>query len=214
MLAGPAWAEADSALVLVHGRGATAEDILDLGLALDLPGVALIAPQAHDFTWYPQRFLAPLEQNQPWLDAALSALDAIDRDLAEAGIEAHRVAWLGFSQGACLVSEWTARHALPRRGIFVLTGGRIGPPGSTFKEAAPSSSEEEARSARPLGGTPVFLGCGDPDPHIPWFRVEETAACFRELGGEVTVRRYPGAPHSVNADEMAFVRRCLSAPTS
>ena len=206
MLAGPAWAEADSALVLVHGRGATAEDILELGLALDLPGVALIAPQAHDFTWYPQRFLAPLEQNQPWLDASLSALDAIDRDLAETGFETRRVAWLGFSQGACLVSEWTARHPLQRWGIFGLTGGRIGPAGSVF--------EEEASSARPLAGTPVFLGCGDPDPHIPWFRVEETAACFRELGGEVTVRRYPGAPHSVNADEMAFVRRCLSAPPS
>lgn len=202
LLAGPVWTAADSALVLVHGRGATAEDILDLGLALELPGVALIAPEAQDFTWYPQRFLAPLEQNQPWLDAALGALDTIDRDLAEAGIEPSRVAWLGFSQGACLVTEWTARHPLPRRGIFGLTGGRIGPPGSDF--------EEEARSPRPLAGTPVFLGCGDPDPHIPWFRVEETAACFRELGGEVTLRRYPGAPHSVNADEMAFVRQCLA----
>jgi predicted esterase len=202
LLAGPDWAKAESALVLVHGRGATAEDILELGLALELPGVALIAPQAQDFTWYPQRFLAPLEQNQPWLDAALSALAAIDRDLAEAGIESQRVAWLGFSQGACLVSEWTARNPQPRRGIFALTGGRIGPPGVSFEEAA--------RSARPLGGTPVFLGCGDPDPHIPWFRVEETAACFRALGGEVTVRRYPGAPHSVNADEMAFVRTCLA----
>lgn len=202
LLAGPDWAEASSVLVLVHGRGATAEDILDLGMALELPDVALIAPQAHDHTWYPQRFLAPLEQNQPWLDAALAALDAIDHDLTKAGIEPQRVAWLGFSQGACLVSEWTARNPQPRRGIFGLTGGRIGPPGTVF--------EEEASSARALAGTPVFLGCGDPDPHIPWFRVEETAACFRALGGEVTVRRYPGAPHSVNADEMDFVRQALS----
>jgi predicted esterase len=193
--------EARSALVLVHGRGATAEDILELGIHLRLEDTALIAPQAHEFTWYPERFLAPIERNQPWLDAALGALSAIAADLEREGLGATDVAWLGFSQGACLVSEWCARYAVQRRGIFALTGGRIGPPGTDF------SVGEAARGA--LAGTPAFFGCGDPDPHIPWFRVEETAASYRDLGAAVTARRYPGAPHAVNADQMAFVRQAL-----
>jgi phospholipase/carboxylesterase len=202
LVAGEPVASATSALVLLHGRGATAEDILDLGVHLRLENTALIAPQAHEFTWYPERFLAPLERNQPWLDAALATLSSIAADLRNQGLDAERVAWLGFSQGACLVSEWCARNPARRRGIFALTGGRIGPPGTDFSVPAAAHGS--------LTGTPAFFGCGDPDPHIPWFRVEETAASYRELGADVTVRRYPGAPHSVNADQVAFVRQALA----
>ena len=205
LIAGAPLENARLALVLIHGRGASAEDILGFGEALEIADAALVAPQAEGSTWYPERFLAPLDQNQPWLDAALAALSTIESDLAGWGFGPERVAWLGFSQGACLVAEWTARAALRERrrrhSIHVLTGGRIGPPDTDF------SVPEAARGA--LGETPVFIASSDPDPHIPWSRVEETAECFRALAGRVTVRAYPGAAHSINVDELRFVRAVL-----
>jgi len=197
LAAGSPLAEAAAAVVLVHGRGASAEDILGFAGLLARPGVAFLAPQAADHSWYPQRFLAPLAVNEPWLSSALGKLATLRDGLAAAGIADDRIVWLGFSQGACLASEFVARH--PRRwgGLVAAVGGRIGPQGMEFEDPGD------------LAGTPVYLGCGDPDPHIPWPRVEESAAAFARQNAEVTLRRYPGFPHSVHPEAVSFARRLL-----
>ena len=198
LAAGTPLAEARAAVVLVHGRGASAEDILGFAGPLARPGVAFLAPQAADDSWYPQRFLASLAANEPWLSSALRKLASVRAGIAAAGIPDERIVWLGFSQGACLASEFLARN--PRRwgGLVAAVGGRIGPPGTSFDEAGD------------LARTPVYLGCGDPDPHIPWSRVEESAAAFTRQNAEVTLRRYPGFPHSVHPEAVSFAKRLLS----
>ncbi|MCB1033570.1 MAG: alpha/beta fold hydrolase, partial [Acidobacteria bacterium] len=145
--------EASAAVLMVHGRGATAESILSLRLELGIPGIAYLAPQARGFTWYPASFLAPLEVNEPGISKGIEKLDSLVRELDAAGIPPHRTVILGFSQGACLSLEFASRH--PRRygGVLAFTGGLIGPPGTRWNEAGS------------LEGTPVFLGSGDPDPH-------------------------------------------------
>ena len=197
--AGAELSDARAAVVLVHGRGGAADDILGLAAGLALPGVAFLAPQAADDSWYPQRFLAPLEANEPWLSSALAKLESVRRSLAEAGIADERIVWFGFSQGACLASEFVARG--PRRwgGLVAAVGGRIGPPGTRFDDPGD------------LARTPVYFGCGDPDPHIPFARVEESAAAFERQNGEVTLRRYPGFPHAVHPESIAFALRALRA---
>ena len=162
--AGPAPERAAATLILLHGRGASAESMVSLYDALGMDSVAALAPQAAGNTWYPHSFLAPLEANQPYLDSALRRIQTIVDDLLSRGIPAGRIALLGFSQGACLTSEFVARH--PRRygAVMALTGGLIGPPGTP--RDYPGSLE----------GTPVFLGTSDPDPHVPFERVEETQA--------------------------------------
>ena len=191
LIAGRRPEEAGAALILVHGRGGSAEDILGLAEAIDARDLALIAPRAAGHTWYPQSFLAPVEANEPGRSSGLSVLDSIVQDLGTSGIASESVILAGFSQGACLTLEFVARH--PRRygGVAGLTGGLIGPPGSL---GAYQGS---------LDGTPVFLGSGDPDPHVPWLRVEETGAVLSELGAEVELERYPGRPHSISRDELA-----------
>lgn len=200
--AGPSPEQASATLVLVHGRGATAESVLSLHDALAVPDLAALAPQAAGDTWYPLSFLAPLEANQPFLDSALRRVEFIVLDLLARGITSRRIAVLGFSQGACLISEFAARH--PRRygAIIALTGGLIGPPG-TPRDYAGS-----------LEGTPVFLGTGDPDPHVPFERVRETEAAFRRLGAAVELRRYPGMPHAINQDELEASRALLERVVS
>lgn len=190
--------EAEAAVVLVHGRGATAESILDLRRELAFPRVAYLAPQAAGHTWYPQSFLAPLEANEPGISSGLARLEKIVQDLAEGGVPAEKVMLLGFSQGACLTSEFAFRH--PRRygAVVAFTGGLIGPPGMPREVAGR------------LDGTPVFLGSGDPDPHVPWARVEETAQIFEEMGGQVDLRRYPGMPHTVVREELQAARSLLA----
>lgn len=202
LVAGAPLAEAHVAVVLVHGRGASAEDILGFSVALARPGVAFLAPQAAEHTWYPQRFLAPLAANEPWLTSALGKLESVRGSIATAGIADQRILWLGFSQGACLASEFVARH--PRRwgGLVAAVGGRIGPQGADFDAGGD------------LARTPVYLGCGDTDPHIPWLRVEESAAAFARQNAEVTLRRYPGFPHSVHPEAVSFARRLLEALTT
>ncbi len=197
--AGPAPDEADATVVLVHGRGATAASILSLYDELKLPTLAALAPQAADSTWYPHSFLAPLESNQPYLDAALNRLESIVAELLARGIPSKRIALLGFSQGACLTLEFIARH--PRRygAVMGLTGGLIGPPGTP--RDYPGS----------LDGTPVFLGTSDPDPHVPFQRVQETQAVLARMGADVELRRYPGMPHTVNQDELNASRALLEA---
>ncbi|MDQ3439060.1 MAG: alpha/beta hydrolase [Planctomycetota bacterium] len=162
-------------------------------------GPAPLAPEAAGATWYPHSFLAPREMNQPYLDSALRRIDTIITDLLDRGIPSERIALLGFSQGACLTSEFVARH--PRRygAVLALTGGLIGPP------------RHAARVRRLARGTPVFLGTSDPDPHVPFERVEETDAVLTRLGAQVEVRRYPGMPHTINQDEVDACRALIQA---
>lgn len=185
------------AMLLLHGRGATAEGILGLADAIRRPALAYVAPQAVGHTWYPRSFLSPIEQNEPWLSSALLCVDrTVDRILA-AGVPAERLLLLGFSQGACLTLEYAARH--PRRfgGIAALTGGLIGPDGTP--RDYPGS----------LDGTPVFIGSADPDPHIPVERVHESERVLRSMGADVTVRIYPGMGHTVSADEVREVQKLV-----
>ncbi|MGN6358898.1 MAG: alpha/beta hydrolase [Thermomicrobiales bacterium] len=189
---------ARAAVLALHGRGAGARDILALTKVLDLgDSVAVVAPEAAGNTWYPYSFLAPLGRNEPYLSSALKFLDTLVTYLADHDIPAERVVLLGFSQGACLAAEYAARRARRWGGVVVLTGGLIGPDGT------PHDYEGA------LDGTPVFLGAGDPDAHVPWTRVEETAAVFERLGAAVTMRRYPGMPHTVNEDEITAVQALL-----
>lgn len=199
--AGPPASEAAGALVLVHGRGATAEGILSLASEVGRSDLACRAPQAAGNTWYPYSFLAPLEQNEPGLSSALAKLERIVEELESSGIPAERIVLLGFSQGACLATEFAARHGRRWGGVVALTGGLPGPPG-TLRAARPYAGD--------FDGTPIFLGTGDPDPHVPRERVEETAEIFREMGAEVTLEIYPGMGHTVSRDEIEQVRRLLA----
>ncbi|WP_262178693.1 alpha/beta hydrolase [Haloarcula laminariae] len=185
--------EATAAMVLVHGRGATARSIVQMGQEVHRDGVALLAPQAARNTWYPNSFLSPVEQNEPGRTSGLRAVgEAVERAVG-AGIDRERVILLGFSQGACLASEYVARN--PRRygGLVALSGGLIG------ETVDPESYEGDVE------GTPVFVGCSDVDPHIPLERVEATAEAFELLNGDVDKRIYEGMGHGVNEDELDAV---------
>lgn len=185
--------EADAAMVLVHGRGATARSIVQMGQEVHRDGVALLAPQAARNTWYPNSFLSPVEQNEPGRSSGLQAVgEAVDRAV-EAGIDRERVLLLGFSQGACLASEYVARN--PRRygGLVALSGGLIG------ETVDPASYDGD------IEGTPVFVGCSDVDPHIPLERVKATSEAFELLHGDVDERIYEGMGHGVNEDELDAV---------
>jgi predicted esterase len=195
--AGEPLVSARAAMLLVHGRGASAADILSLADELDLRGFAYLAPQAAGYNWYPQRFIAPLEANQPWLDSALASLQRALDHIYAAGIPAERTVLLGFSQGACLVLEYSARRPLSCAGVVGLSGGLIGP--QVDPQRYPGAFPE----------TPVFLGCSDVDPHIPRERVEATAQQLRGMGAKVDLRLYPGMPHTVNDDELEAVRQMM-----
>jgi len=195
---GAAPGEADAAVLLVHGRGGSPEGVAELTRVLTRPLTAWVAPAAQNGSWYPYSFLAPMVQNQPWLDSALGILGSTVAQLENEGIPFDRILLLGFSQGACLATEFTARNARRWGGLAALSGGLIGPPGSSFAFGGS------------LEGTPVFFGCGDPDPHIPRHRVEESGQVFASLGANVDVRIYEGLGHTVNNDEVEAVRALLS----
>jgi phospholipase/carboxylesterase len=195
--AGPAPEKADATILLIHGRGADAEGMISLDDELDTKKLAAIAPQAAGNTWYPYSFLAPLNENQPWLDSALNRIDSLVVDLLARGIPSERIVILGFSQGACLSLEFTARHPRHYGAVIGLTGGLIGPPGTPRNY--PGS----------LAATPVFLGTSDPDPHVPFERVKETEAVLKRMGADVEIRRYPGMPHTINEDELDACRKLL-----
>jgi predicted esterase len=187
------------AMVLVHGRGATAESMLELADALARPHFAYLAPQAAANSWYPNSFLAPLASNEPGLSSGIKAIADVLARVAAAGIAPERTMLGGFSQGACLALEYAARHAQRYGGLVGLSGGLIGP--DDTPRDYPGS----------LAGTPVFLGCSDVDPHIPKARVEHSAAVLRRLGASVTARLYPGMGHTINEDELAAVRSMMDA---
>jgi phospholipase/carboxylesterase len=193
---------ASAAMVMVHGRGATAESILELARELRAPDLAYLAPQAAGYSWYPYSFLAPVHANEPGLSSALARIGEVLARLEDEGIPPERTILLGFSQGACLSLEYAARNARRYGGIAGLSGGLIGPPGT------PRNYEGS------LAGTPVFLGCSDRDPHIPRERVDETAEVLRGLGAEVTERIYPAMGHTVNDDELDFVRGMVTGVAS
>jgi predicted esterase len=198
MRKGPDPSAARLTVICVHGRGATASDILTVAHALALHDVAFLAPQAAGQTWYPRSFLSPAAENEPYLTSALGAIARLVDDLGRQSITPDRVALLGFSQGACLSLEFAARHARRYAAVIGLSGGVIGPPGTA--RAYPGS----------MAGTPVFLGCSDVDPHIPLARVHESADVFRALGATVDERIYPQMGHLVNEDEIDAARSLLS----
>ena len=185
-------------MVMVHGRGATAESILELARELRHPDLAYLAPQAAGTTWYPYSFLAPLERNEPYLSSGLARLGEVLELLRSAGIPPERTILLGFSQGACLALEFAARNARRYGGVVGLSGGLIGPPGTPRSYAGS------------FAGTPVFLGCSDRDPHVPRERVDETAEVLRRMDANVTERIYPALGHTVNADELEQVRAMVA----
>jgi predicted esterase len=185
-------------MVLLHGRGASAEDIMLLGQELTMPGFTYLAPQAPGNTWYPNRYSAPIASNEPWLSSALEALEALLGRVQEV-VPAERTVLLGFSQGGCLTLEWAARHARRYGAVVGLSAALIGPPDT--RRDYPGSLE----------GTPVFLGCSDVDPHVAAADVLASAEVLRRLGGEVTVRLYPGLGHQVNEDELEHVRGLMRA---
>lgn len=187
---GPAPEDARLAAILLHGRGASAEDILGLADQLGARDIAYAAPQAAGSTWYPYSFLAPLEQNEPWLGSALRTVAGLVDDFSRQGIPAQRIAILGFSQGACLTLEFAARHARRYAAVVAFTGGLIGPPGAARDYAGN------------FAGTPVFIGSSDVDAHVPVERVQESTALFRRMGAPVDERIYPGMGHTINADEL------------
>lgn len=201
--AGSPLEKARAAVVLVHGRGGTAQGILPLASELysgpPEEGPAFLAAQAPSNTWYPYTFLAPIQQNEPYLSQALDQLGSLLAQIESAGLRAEQVLLAGFSQGACLAAEYAARNARRYGGLAALSGGLIGPAG------APRDYSGS------LDGTPVFLGCSDIDPHIPKWRLEETEQVLNDLGGAVTARLYPGMGHTINEDELNFVRAMLRA---
>ena len=199
LAAGVPLERARAVMIMVHGRGASAEDILSLSEELTDAEFAYVAPQAAGSAWYPLPFLSPIAANEPGLSSALDVLGEIEARVNGAGIPSERIVLLGFSQGACLSLEYAARNARRYGGIAGLSGGLIGPDG-TQRDYAGS-----------FDGTPVFLGCSVSDPHIPRHRVELTDQVYRKLGAEVTMRLYPEPGHSVNEDEIDFVRSMLAA---
>ncbi len=193
LLAGEDLANAKAAVIMVHGRGATAESILDLSQYFMFDGVSYIAPQASGNVWYPYSFLMPLEQNEPGLTSGLQKISDIVEHIVSSGIPEQKIMLLGFSQGASLSLEWTARTAGNIAAVFGLSGGLIGPDGT----------KRDYKGS--FKNTTVFVGCSDVDFHIPKERVIESAEVFKKMNANVTMKLYPDLAHTVNDDEIFFV---------
>lgn len=190
---------ARGALILTHGRGATAQGISSLAPLLGAERLAWYAPQAAGNSWYPFSFLSPIPQNEPGISSGIQALADLVADIEGGGVPAERIALVGFSQGACLTLEFVARHARRYGAVIAFSGGLIGPD-TTPRHYSGS-----------LDGTPVLIGCSDIDPHIPLARVHESAEVLGRMGGAVDTRIYPGMGHLVNDDEIAAARTLVQA---
>jgi len=209
------------AMIAVHGRGAGPEAILELVPRIDRPNIAYVAPAASGQTWYPYSFLSPREKNEPGISSALSVLESLVQDLMKHGFASDRIALLGFSQGACLTCEFVFRHPRRYAAVFGLSGGLIGPPGTSWENPPGSPSPEmeysDRRSEAPKGGalkgTPIFLGCSDTDAHIPAPRVLETEVVFAGMGASVKRELYPGMGHLVNEEEILVIQSILKQIT-
>jgi phospholipase/carboxylesterase len=193
-VAGAPLGEGRGAMIMVHGRNAAPRNILDLVPVLDRPEFTYLAPAAAQGTWYPHSFMAERGMNEPGISSGLSVIAALVQEAAAAGVPSERVILLGFSQGACLTSEFAYRHPARYGGVVVYSGGLIGPPGTSWD------------TSQSLDGTPAFLGCSDVDSHVPESRVNESADVFQAMGADVTKRIYPGMGHLVNEDEISFTR--------
>jgi predicted esterase len=189
------------AMILVHGRNALPANILSFVPAFGRPDITYLAPGAAGGTWYPLSFMADQEKNEPGISSGVWVLEQLVLHVVRAGVRKDRIVLLGFSQGACLTSQFAASHADRYGGVVLYSGGLIGPPGTTWDY--PGS----------FGGTPVFLGCSDVDAHVPKTRVDESAAVFQRMGATVTEQIYPGMGHLVNEEEIAFTRTLLDEIT-
>lgn len=195
--AGQPLATATKALIMLHGRGGSAADILSLASALRVADFALLAPQAPQNSWYPNSFLAPLAQNEPWLSSALSTLRELVASLESQGITQDNIYLLGFSQGACLTLEFVARTATRYGGVVAFTGGLIG------DKLYPEHYTGD------FGGTPIFIGTSDPDFHVPVARVRASTALLTELGAHVTERVYPNLGHTISQEEIELANALI-----
>lgn len=195
--AGKQLSEADKVLIMIHGRGGTAEDILSLASHLSVDGFALLAPQATNHTWYPYSFMAPPERNEPWLSSAIEVLQEVVAEAERAGIPAGNIYFMGFSQGACLTLEFVTRHAKRYGGVAAFTGGLIGD--KIYPENYKGS----------FSGTPVFIGTSDPDMHVPVERVYATANILRDMQADVTEKVYQNMGHTINQDEIDLANRLV-----
>ena len=187
--------EASRVMILLHGRNGSAEDMFSLGKELGGQDFAFLAPKAANNTWYPYPFLAPLEQNEPYLSSALNRLEAVVQLVINAGLPSTKIVICGFSQGACLATEFVARRPRKYAGLVAFTGGLIGPPGAEFTHAGD------------LAAMPAYFGSGDPDPHVPWARVQNSGEILQGMRADVAMDRYPGMPHTVTSEEIKSARR-------
>ncbi|QIP11454.1 phospholipase [Spirosoma aureum] len=197
--AGKPLEEASKVMIMVHGRGGSASDILSLSQYINDKDFAFIAPEAQGNTWYPYSFLRPVQENEPYLSSGLEVLASLRGRLqADFNFKLPQIYWLGFSQGACLMLEFVARNATEYGGVFGLSGGLIGP------DETPRQYEGS------FGNTPIFLGCSDRDAHIPKERVLESERVFQQLGASVTAKLYPNFPHTINEDELKIVNLLIA----
>lgn len=188
--AGKALQEANKVLLMIHGRGGSAQDILALASHLWVKDFALLAPQAANNTWYPYSFLTPPSQNEPSLSSALALLQEVMHDLTAQGIAAENIYFLGFSQGACLTLEFVARNAQKYGGVVAFTGGLIG------------DKIDETHYSGDFKGTPIFIGTGNPDSHVPLERVQSTTKVLKKMNAAVTEKIYNNKAHSISQDEI------------
>jgi glyoxalase family protein len=197
--AGRPLGEGSAAMILVHGRGAAPRNILELADELAHPAFTYLAPAAAGNTWYPNSFMADIAANEPGISSGLAVLDGLVKRVVTAGVPTERIVLGGFSQGACLMSEFAVRNAARYGGVIAFSGGLIGPRGTTWSHDGD------------FAGTPVFLGCSDVDAHVPMDRVEESAEIFTRMGASVELRFYPGMGHLINGDELACARSIVES---
>ncbi len=195
--AGKSLKDAGEALIMIHGRGGSAHDILGVAAHLNVAEFALLAPQAINSTWYPYSFMAPVEQNQPRLGSALNLLKELVQDVNDHGIPFENIYFLGFSQGACLALEFVSRNATRYGGVVAFTGGLIG------------DKIEQRNYWGDFKQTPFFIGTGNSDPHVPVERVNETVSILNEMNARVDLQVYEGKPHNISQDEMDTANRLI-----